>query len=232
MRNPKLQARIAGALYLVVVGASVFALIANTGIVVRGDDAATVANFAARESVIRLAFAANLIAAVSYTAVVAMLYALLAPVNRTLSIVAAFIGLAGCASSAAFMINQLSALALLDHEGAQTMVRHAMRMGALGNSIALIFFGFYCLCLGALTLGARFMPRWLGIPLLLAGVGWLTGNLTFFIAPEIGAPLSRTLLPISGVGEVLFTLWLAIMGVDTEKWRVQALNSPAPSPQA
>lgn len=105
MSNPNTQARIAAVLYLVVVVTSTFALITVSSMSVRGDAAATAANIAAGESMFRLAVAANLIAAVAYTAVVAMFYTLFKPVNATLSLVAGFIGLAGCASSAAFMLN-------------------------------------------------------------------------------------------------------------------------------
>src|SRR5262245_59585356 len=117
MADPPLNARIAGLLYLVVVATSVFALVTVSGVTVRGDAAATAANIIASEPMFRAAFAANLIAAVAYTAVVAILYPLLKPVNPTLSVVAAFIGLAGCASSAAFMLNQISVLSLLAGEG-------------------------------------------------------------------------------------------------------------------
>src|SRR5262245_60123770 len=100
--NPSLNARIAGFLYLVVVVATVFALATGSGMTARGDAAATSANIVASEQMFRAAFAANLIAAVAYTAVVGILYPLFKPVNPTLSTVAAFIGLAGCATSAAF----------------------------------------------------------------------------------------------------------------------------------
>jgi len=230
MNNPRLQARIAGLLYLIVVVASTFALVTVSGLIER-DAGATAANILASEQMFRLAFAANLIAAVAYTAVVGIFYALLRPVNATLSVVAAFIGLAGCASSAAFMLNPLAALSALDGESAlavfgaertQAMARQFLRLGALGNSISLVFFGFYCLLLGWLVLGARFLPRILGIVLMLTGAGWLTGNFTLFIAPDIGGPLSRYLLPVSGLGEFLFTLWLLVMGVNAKKWKEQA----------
>ncbi len=231
MIDPALHARIAASLYMIVVVASTFALISVSGMIVRGDTAATAANIIASEQMFRLAFVANLIAAVAYTAVVAIFYSLFKPVNPTLSIVAAFIGLSGCASSASFMLNQLGVLTLLGAEGGladfsdeqvHALARQSLRLGGLGNSISLVFFGFYCLSLGSLVLGARFMPRFIGVFLLIAGVGWLIGNLGAFIAPDTFGSLSRILLPVSGLGELLFALWLLVMGVSSAKWKQQA----------
>ncbi|MGD9968338.1 MAG: DUF4386 domain-containing protein [Hyphomonadaceae bacterium] len=224
MTSPQLSARIAGLLYLFVVVASTFALVTVSGLVVRGDPAASAANILASEQMYRLSIGATLLSAIAYTAVVALLYALFKAVNRPLAIASAFIGLAGCAASATFLVNQLAALSLLG--GAEThtqqLAQHALRLAALGNTVSLVFFGFYCLTLSALVFGATFLPRLLGLFLLVAGVGWLVGNLGAIVAPDMLGPLSRYLVPVSGVGEFIFTLWLLIMGVNPEKWKAQA----------
>lgn len=229
MKNPRLNARIAGLLYLFVVVASSFALVTVSGLAVRGDVAATAANILAAEPIYRLSIAATLLSAVAYTAVVAILYALFKPVNPTLALVSAFIGLAGCASSATFLVNQLSIFSLLDGGAndaqTQALVRQALRLGALGNTLSLVFFGFYCLTVAALVFGATFLPRILGLFLLIAGIGWLIGNLGAIVAPGVLGGISRMLIPISGLGEFLFTLWLLVMGVSAEKWRAQAAAS-------
>lgn len=228
MKNPRLHARIAGALYLFVVVASSFALVAVSGLTVRGDIAATAANILASEQMFRLSIAATLLSAIAYTAVVALLYALLTPVNPPLALVSAFIGLAGCAASATFLVNQLAVLPLLSGdvaahgESVQLLARHALRLAGLGNTVSLVFFGFYCLTLSALVFQARFLPRALGIFLFVAGVGWLVGNLGAMVAPDALGHASRYLLPVSGLGEFIFTLWLLVMGVNAERWRAQA----------
>jgi hypothetical protein len=225
MKNPRLNARIAGLLYLFVVVASSFALATMSNLSVRGDPAATAANILASEQIYRLGIAATLLSAIAYTAVVALLYALFRPVNRTLALVSAFIGLAGCAASATFLVNQLAVLPLLESPGAQDLARHALRLGALGNTLSLVFFGFYCLTLSALVFGATFLPRFLGVFLAVAGVGWLIGNLGAIVAPDMLGSFSSMLIPLSGLGEFIFTLWLLAMGVNPEKWRAQAAAS-------
>jgi hypothetical protein len=230
MKNPRLNARIAGLLYLFVVVASTFALVTMQGLAVRGDPAASLAAILAAEPMYRLSIAATLLSAVAYTAVVALLYALFRPVNRPLALVSAFIGLAACAASATFLVNQLGILSLLDGADAadpqtQLLAQHARRLGALGNTLSLVFFGFYCLTLSMLVFGATFLPRWLGVFLLIAGVGWLIGNLGSIIVPDVLGPISSMLIPVSGLGEFIFTLWLLAMGVNPEKWRAQAQGS-------
>jgi Domain of unknown function (DUF4386) len=227
MNNPRPNARVAGLLYLFVVVASSFALVTMSGLIVRGDPAATAANILASAQMYRLSIAATLLSAIAYTGVVALLYALFKPVNRPLAIVSAFIGLAGCAVSATFLVNQLGVLSLLDNAGADAasthdLVRHALRLSTLGNTLSLVFFGFYCLTLSALVFGASFLPRFLGLFLLIAGVGWLVGNLGAIIAPDMLGGISRYLILVSGLGEFIFTLWLLAMGVNPDKWRAQA----------
>jgi hypothetical protein len=233
MNNPRMNARIAGALYLFVVVASTFSLVTISGLTVRGDFASTAANIVGAEPAYRLGVAATLLSAIAYTAVVAILYVLFKPVNRTLAMVSAFIGLAGCAASATFLVNQLSVLSLLDGSiadsaQAQALARHVLRLAALGNTLSLVFFGFYCLTLSALVFGANFLPRVLGVFLLIAGVGWLVGNLGAILAPDLLGGVSRYLIPVSGLGEFIFTLWLLVMGVNAEKWRAQAASAIAP----
>lgn len=232
MKNPKLNARIAGLLYLFVVVASSYALVTVSGVVVRGDPAATAANIIASEQSYRLSIAATLLSAVAYTAVVGLLYALFKPVNRPLALASAFIGLAGCAASATFLANQLGVLSLLDGASgvdpvtAQFLVRHGLRLASFGNTLSLVFFGFYCLTLSALVFRATFLPRPIGLFLLIAGVGWLIGNLGAIVWPDVFGPTSGLLVPVSGVGEFVFTLWLLAFGVSAEKWRTEEGRVP------
>lgn len=211
------------------IAASVFTLMTMQGLIVANDAAETAANIGAAEPMFRLAYVAIILAGVSYVAVVAILYQLMKPAGSTLSAIAAFMGLAGCAIGASTGLNQIGALTYLgdaaylgafNQEQLQAMARVSVRAAGIGNTIGLVFFGFYCLLLAALVFRARFLPRWLGLLLLLAGVGWLAGTFTTFLMPSLG--IAATLIPVSGLGEALFTLWLLVMGVNAAKWCEQA----------
>lgn len=229
MTSPQTWARVAGLLYMINIATSVFALVTAQRLIVANDAVQTAANIAANEPMFRLAFVAIVVAGVAYVAVVAILYALMKPAGATLSAIAAFMGLAGCAVGASTGLNQIAALSYLgdaaylaafSQEQLQAMARVSLRASGLGNTIALVFFGFYCLLLAVLVFRARFVPRWLGVLLLLAGVGWLVGTFTTLLMPSLG--IAGTLIPVSGLGEALFTLWLLVMGVNAAKWREQA----------
>lgn len=229
MTSPQTWARIAGLLYVFNIAAAVFALMTAQRLIVANDAAQTAANLVANEPAFRLAFVAIVLAGVAYVAVVAILYALMKPAGSTLSAIAAFTGLAGCATGAATGLNQIAALSYLgeasylaafSQEQLQAMARLSLRASGLGNTVAVVFFGFYCLLLAVLVFRARFLPRWLGALLLLAGAGWLVGTMTTLLIPSLG--IASTLIPVSGLGEALFTLWLLVMGVNAAKWHEQA----------
>src|SRR5258708_20740905 len=123
-----LKARVAGVFYLITFVAGVFALLSVSG---------------------RLA--SNLVATASYVAVTLLFYDIFKPVNRSLSLLAAFFGLGGCAWGVLTMFH-LAPLAI--------------------NSLA--FFGFYCLLIGYLIFRSAFLPRFLGMGMAVCGLGWLT----------------------------------------------------------
>lgn len=232
MTSPHIWARVAGLLYMFNIAASVFALVTTNDLFVPNDAARTAANILAAEPLFRAAFVAILVANVAYVAVIAILFAVMKPADATLSAIAACIGLTGCAVAAATGVGQASALHVLgdaaylaafSEDQLNVLARLTLRAAGAGNTMALLFFGFYCLLLSGLVFKARFLPRWLGLPLLLAGLGWLVGVITGLLVPSLS--IAGALLPLSGLGEALFTLWILIMGVNTETWRAQARDA-------
>jgi hypothetical protein len=229
MSSPQVWARVAGLLYMLNIALSVFALVAMSGLFVPNDAAQTSENILAAEPMFRAAKVAILLANVAYIAVIAILFEVMKPAGQVLSTITAFVGLAGCAVGGATGLGQITALyylgdaaylAAFSQDQLQTLARVTLREAGAGNTVALLFFGFYCLLLSALTFRARFLPRWLGVPLALAGIGWLVGVITSLLFPSVS--IASQLLPVSGLGEALFTLWILIMGVNAEKWRAQA----------
>lgn len=234
MSSPRTWARVAGVLYMFNIALSVFALVVTDGLFVPNDAAQTSENILAAEPMFRAAYVAILLANVTYVAVIAILFAVMKPAGAMLSTIAVFVGLTGCGVGAATGLGQITALyflgdasylAAFSQDQLQALARVTLREGGAGNTVALLFFGFYCLLLASLTFKARFLPRWLGLPLLLAGVGWLVGVITSLLVPSLS--LVSMLIPVSGLGEALFTLWILIMGVNAEKWREQARNAAA-----
>ena len=95
--SPRLKARIAGVFYLLTILTGIFAQGFVRGrLVVDGDAAATATNILAHERLFQLGFAVYLIEIACHIAMTALFYDLFKPVSRSVSLVAAFFGLAGC----------------------------------------------------------------------------------------------------------------------------------------
>ena len=95
--SPALQARLAGGLWWLCILAGVVGFVAGAPLIVANDAAATAANILAKESLFRLGFVADLVSGTSYLGVTALMYWVVKPVSRSLSLLAAFFGLVGLA---------------------------------------------------------------------------------------------------------------------------------------
>src|SRR5437870_382270 len=111
--SPRVTARIAGTVYFLVflTGGAAFAV--GHRMVVFGNPAATATNILAHETLFRLGWTLNLAATAFYIVVTALFYALFKPVNRTLSLTAAFFSLVGCAIGGFSSAFQLVPLVIL-----------------------------------------------------------------------------------------------------------------------
>ncbi|WP_233590227.1 DUF4386 domain-containing protein [Dyella dinghuensis] len=134
--------------------------------------------------------AVNLISQLFYVAVTLLFYGMFKPVNARFSLLAALFSLAGCAIDVLGVFN----------------------IAVYGVS-PLIFFGPYCLLLGYLIFRSTFLPRILGVLMMLAGLGWL-----IFLSPHAGT-LSTYLEVLGFLAELSLCLWLIMMGVNVPKWR-------------
>jgi len=219
-------ARLIALLYLLESAASVAGqLIIPGGLVVRGDAAATATNILANEALFRVGIAGALLAVAFHIVTGMLFYYLLKPVGRTLSLLAvlllvvasgiqasaalmqsgALVALKGTVSLGAFSVEQLQAIALM-----------LINWNGQTYNFYLVFFGLWCIALGALILRSTFLPPLLGVGMVLAGVGY-----TPFLYP----PLANFLYPYNlalGIGELALVLWLFVRGVDTHRWNEQA----------
>src|SRR6267378_2871378 len=111
--SPMRQARIAGACWLLCIVAGLAGFIVAGPLIVANDAAATSANILANESFYRLGFAFDLISGTSYLVTTVFIYFVLKPVSRSLSLLAAFFGLAGVAIGGIAWFSRLAPLIFL-----------------------------------------------------------------------------------------------------------------------
>jgi len=214
-------ARTAGILYLVIILLGLFSeVFVRSGLVVQGDPAATARNLSDSEFLFRLGFVGDLIVFLCDVVVAVLLYVLLRPVNKTVSMVTAALRLTGTAIYGVNLLNHFAALLLLDgreylgvfHPGQlQALALFFLDLHGHGYDLGLVFFGFHCLGLGYLFLKSNLFPRSLGILMILAFIGYIVGSGTLFLFPgaaELVAPVY--LGPL--VGETALCLWLIFRG--------------------
>jgi hypothetical protein len=225
-------ARIAGGLYLINIAGGLFAIgYVPAALVVSGDPAATARNIMAHQLLYRLALAAHIIVCLTNIPLAVIFYDLFKVVNRRLSLLVVFFTLVGTAVESAIIFNQFAPLSLLQG-GSYSSVFTAGQLQAqaylplelqtIGYSISAVFFGCYSLSIGSVIFRSSFLPRILGVLLVIGGASYLTSSFADFISPAFAASLVPYIQLPSGVAELSLTLWLLVVGVNERRWRAQA----------
>ncbi|MGH8160475.1 MAG: DUF4386 domain-containing protein [Rhodanobacter sp.] len=219
--SPRPRARTIGVIYLLYFLTAIFSVLLTKGLVVFDDAAATANNILAHEPLYRSGFAIALIANAFYIALTALLYGLFEPVNRNMSLLAAFVSLIGCAVQISSSLLQLAPLVVLEHsqflsgftvEQLQAAALLFLKLHVQTSNIALVFFALYDLLIGYLIFRSAFLPRIFGVLLMLAGLGWLT-----YLWPPLATSLSSYVQPLGFLAEFLLMLWLLVRGVDVSR---------------
>src|SRR4051812_14610194 len=150
--NSSFKARVAGFTWLITFIMGGFAMIIGGRFVVNRDAAGTAANILAHESAFRLGTAGNLVATVCYLTATILVYDLLKPVNRTVSLLAAFFSLIGCGLGAFVVLLNFAPLTLLGDASylsvfsttqLQALALTSLRLGVRANEVGLVFFGLH-----------------------------------------------------------------------------------------
>jgi uncharacterized protein DUF4386 len=236
--SPRSGARIVGVVYLsfflaAILGELVMQQAGFSNFSVPGDAAATAHRLLAHEATYRLGFALGLVSTLCYVAVTALFYQLFRPVNRSIALVAAFLGLTGCAVTAFGSLFQLAPFVVLgsgpslpgfDVAQLQALALIFLDLNARIGSIALVFFGVFQVLVGYLIIRSTFLPRIFGALIALAGLGWLT-----VLAPPLASQLQTELMVLGVLGELPLMLWLLVMGMDGRRWIEQAGAAEAPA---
>jgi hypothetical protein len=222
-------ARLAGALYLALMPFGFFGIIyVPSVLLVSGDAATTSRNIMASEWLFRSGTVSHLISQIVLIFLVLALYRLLKPVNKDHAVLMVVLALLAVPIASLNEVNHLAALRLLANADdgaftasqlqAQAMLFLDMRQS--GILIALVFWGLWLLPLGFLVFRSGFLPKLLGVLLVIAGAGYVIDSGTQLLSPGLA-----TISQFTFVGEILFTLWLLIRGVNVERWQEVALHA-------
>jgi hypothetical protein len=226
--RPRLEARIAGFGYLLVILLGGFAEIGvRQGLVTAGDPAATAQAIIAHQSLFRWGFAAEMMTNVIAIPVTLILWRLLAPTGAFLALLAVALDLTQNTINAVNAWTQFAPLTLITgspdlaaipHAELAALARLALTWHDVGFDIGLTFFGFALLAWGWLIFRSGYFPRWLGALYALAGAAYLANSAAYFADVAI----SPYVLYVCLIGEGALTLWLLIVGVNEARWLAAA----------
>ena len=221
MRSTKNPGRFAGLLYVLTSMVGFFAMgYVPSKLMVHGNAAATAGNIAASEMLFRLGIAGELIGQAAFIFVALALYDLLKGVSRRHASLMVILIVVSIPIALVNELNSIAALVLV--RGAEFLAvfekpqRDALAMLFLtlhhhGFVVAEIFWGLWLFPLGLLVYRSRFLPRFLGVWLALAGIAWVLLSLTGILMPQYQNKVDTYSQP-AFIGEIVFMLWLAIKG--------------------
>jgi hypothetical protein len=214
-------ARIAGLLYLMTIVTGIFSLIVvPSRIGTHGDVALTVTNIVTNELLFRLGIASGALGYVAFLILPLALYKLLSPVDRNMAVLMVALAVACVPIYFVALANQVDILSLVDGDKYKQLFtpdqlreRVMLLMEAYNNKVFVseIFWGLWLLPFGYLVFKSDFLPKVLGIFLMLGCFSYLIGYFAQIIFPHATIP-SFVMLPAT-FGEIGICLWLLIVGV-------------------
>jgi len=226
----KRAAHIAGAIYLSMVLVAPFSMLyVPSKLIVRGNASATADNILAHETLFRLSIFGDLIGHVIFICLGIALYRLLSSVNKTWALLMVAFVLVSAAVGFLNALNNLAAvilfrgadfLAVFDKSQREALAYFFIRLHSNGEFINEIFWGVWLFPFGLLVFRSRFLPRILGIWLMIACFAWIALSVMAQFFPDHYNAAFGWLQP-AFFAEMAILLWLLIRGIN-----VKALPEP------
>jgi hypothetical protein len=225
--NPKAWGRIAGLLWLATIGLGLFAEAMVRSKLITSEASSTISNVLTHEGAYRLAEAALFTGTGAYLALTAIMYRLLAPLSRNLSLIAALFSVVGCvfwmlslvgdAAPFVFFADGRSSLGV-SPEMTHALTFAFMRLHSETLLLGMLCFGMHCLLMGILIVRAPFLPAFIGLVLGAGGACYVAAGYLHIVSPALFTQFGRYLFLPGEAGEALIALWLAIVGLNAAKW--------------
>ena len=225
MGTNKKTARLAGFLWLLMFIFGPIAQIVRSKLFVTGDIEVTAHNIMANEFLFRLGFVSDLIMMVIFLLLPLVLYKLLNTVDKNLSILMVIFVIVSVPINMLNLLNEFSSLHLLSGVDYLSVVEVSqLKVQAMisydlylhGYEIANIFFALWLVPLGFLVYKSGFLPRFLGILLVVGGCGLFLEVFIHFLFPNCVIVNTILLIPQT-IAEFSFLAWTLIRGINESK---------------
>ncbi|MBI1344630.1 MAG: DUF4386 family protein [Terrimonas sp.] len=211
------SAIIAGTGYILIF---VLGLITNFSVfeklIITGDAATTTNNIMEQTTVFRLGLVSWLVVLICDTIIAWALFYLFKPVSRSGSLLVALFRIVYIVVFGAALTNLVSVLHIIGHPVGNTaymqgQVMLFMDAYTYGFHFGIIFFGVHLFLMGYLMFRSGFMSKWVGILLIIAGVGYLVDSFSNILSPAYTANKTASLFVVAIpaiIAELAFTIWL------------------------
>jgi hypothetical protein len=235
MKSIQRNARLAGVLYLIITIAAIVAhMYVPSTLIVPGDATATVGNISNSEMLFRFGgIGSELIVLLSEVILAVLLYVLLKPVNKTLSLVAAVSRLIMTTIHSFNLINYFFVLIIMGGAGflsgfdagqLNSLAMLFLEAHSFGFTIGIAFLVIHVFVLGYLIYKSGYFPKIIGILFIIAGLGYLIDSFSLLLIPSHTTTPIYIAIPIA-IAELVFPVWLLIKGVNKEGWKTQTEKS-------
>jgi uncharacterized protein DUF4386 len=228
MNSRKNTARLAGLLWILAGAANGFGLVyMRSKLIVPGDAATTAANIVASEFFFRAAIVSSLFSQLFLFFFGLTLFQLLKEVHKALATVFLTSILMTVAIAVANQLNNFGALLVLSQadylkqftpEQLQAMAMIFLRLSNSGQGLLEIFWTPYLFSFGLIVVRSRFLPRLLGILLMIMGAGFWINCFTKFLIPQFHpAMFTQLAMALGALGGLPTQFWLLIKGVSEQQ---------------
>lgn len=220
MNGIQATARRAGALYFLFLIMGLVDMFGFSHFIVSGDAAATAHNITAAQPMYRIGILTDFATLVLFVFLVVSLYKLLKDVDRWHAMVMVIFVSVGVTIGLVNLLNKIAPLLLLGGANYLSVFSKpqldALALGFLslndaGNIVDSAFWGLWLFPFGILVIRSGFLPRVLGILLMVAGFAYVTISVTSIVLPAYQPIVSRVMMPL-GFGELPIIFWLLIKG--------------------
>jgi len=231
MNSIQKTARFAGILMLIMAVIAPFGMLyVPSTLIVPGDATTTASNIMASESLFRLGIVSDSVVFLIEIVLSVLLYVILKPVSQTLALVVAFSRLAMTVIQGINLLNQFFALLLISGAGYLTVFEpgqlHALGLLFLNAHQYVIFiwglsFGLHLFVLGYLVYKSAFIPRFVGVLLVIASLCYLIQSFGNMLLPNYAETFA--MVGFLSIVEIALPVWLLIKGINVAQWEKRAL---------
>ena len=191
-------------------------LVVRDTLIEAGNAAATADNIARSAGLFRIAFASDLVNITFFVLAALALYALLRTIDAQVAVAMVVLNAVAAAIMSVNMINHFAALRIATGAGeSDALVMLFVDMHSNGYAIAQIFFGLWLLPLGYLVYKSGFLPRMLGVALMVGAFSYQAELLAGFLFPGLDEDLLLAIAMPAAIAEVTLFIWLLAKGIKT-----------------